>query len=98
MADRTIPQRELRNDITSILRAVEQEGVTFVITVRGKPVAQLGPVNAEQGPRRFVDRETLLKLYADAPVDPDFAKDLAEIDAWAEDDEDDTWPELKELS
>jgi prevent-host-death family protein len=98
VADRTIPQRELRNDITAILRAVEQEGATFIVTVRGKPVARLGPADEEPGPRRFVDRETLLKMYADSPVDSEaWLKEMEELDAWAEDDEDDTWPEYKEL-
>jgi prevent-host-death family protein len=96
MADRTIPQRELRNDISAILRAVEG-GDTFTITVRGRPVARLVGPGEPAGPRRFVDRETLLRMYEETPMDPGFAKDLAEIDAWAEDDDDDTWPEFREL-
>jgi prevent-host-death family protein len=89
MAERTIPQRELRNDISAILRAVE-DGDTFTITVRGRPVARLVGPGVPAGPRRFVDRETLRKIL-ELPTDPDFAKDLAEMDAWADDD--DTWPE-----
>lgn len=37
---RTIPQRELRNDSSRILREVEQ-GAEFIITNRGRPVARL---------------------------------------------------------
>ena len=39
---RTIPQRELRNNISAVLREA-QAGTQFVITVRGRPVARLGP-------------------------------------------------------
>jgi prevent-host-death family protein len=97
MADKTIALRELRNDVSAILRAVEQDGTTFTVTVRGKPVARLIPTGEPDGPRRFVDRETLLRMYADSPVDPDFAKDLEEADAWFDQAEDDTWPELRDL-
>jgi prevent-host-death family protein len=95
MADRTIPQRQLRNDISAILRAVEA-GETFTITVRGRPVARLVGPGEPAGPRRFVDAASLRKIL-ELPTDPDFAKDLAEMDAWAEDDGDDTWPEYREL-
>ncbi len=95
MADRTIPLRELRNEVSAILRAVETEGATFTITVRGKPVARLGPATEEPGPRRFVDRETLVKMYADSPPDPTWLAEL--LAERAEDDEDDTFPEYKDL-
>lgn len=97
MADRTIPQRELRNDITSILRAVEQEGTTFIITVRGKPVARLGPANEEPGPRRFVPVEDLQRMYDESPVDSEaWLKELHEMREWAAEETDDTWPEDKD--
>ena len=38
----TIPQRELRNNVSEILRRAE-EGERFTITVAGRPVAELGP-------------------------------------------------------
>jgi prevent-host-death family protein len=91
MADRTIPQRELRNDISAILRAVEA-GDTFTITVRGRPVARLVGPGEPAGPRRFVDRETLRKIL-EIPVDPDFAKDLEEADAWFAQHARSPWPE-----
>jgi prevent-host-death family protein len=98
MADRTIPLRELRNDVSAILRAVEQEGATFTITVRGRPVARLGPATEGFGPpapRRFVPAEEVRRIFADMPADPTWLKEL--LDERAEDDEDDTWPEYKEL-
>jgi prevent-host-death family protein len=39
---RTIPQRELRNNVSAILREAEA-GTHFVITVHGRPVARLVP-------------------------------------------------------
>ena len=43
----TIPQRELRNDVSSVLRRVEA-GEEFIVTVSGRPVAQLRAVNAPE--------------------------------------------------
>jgi prevent-host-death family protein len=95
MADRTIPLRELRNDVSAILRAVESEGATFTITVRGKPVARLTPAIEEPGPRRSVPADEVRRIFADIPVDPTWLPELLEMRA--EDDEDDTWPEFKQL-
>lgn len=65
MAPRTIPQRELRNNIGAILREAEA-GATFTVTVRGRAVATLGPAHA--GRRVDVDRETLRGILA-TPLD-----------------------------
>lgn len=86
MADRTIPQRELRNNISAVLRAAEG-GETFTVTVRGRPVARLGPPGEPGVPRLDVDRETLRRILAD-PIDDALA---AELDA-AEAPLDDPWP------
>jgi prevent-host-death family protein len=94
MADRTIPQRELRNDISAILRAVEA-GDTFTITVRGRPVARLGPAAEAPGPRRFVPAKDFDRAFADLGPDPAWLQEL--LEERAEDDEDDTWPEYKTL-
>lgn len=65
--ERTIPQRELRNDVTRVLREAEA-GTTFTITVRGRPVARLGP--PEPAKRRVdVPRETLRQIMRETPVD-----------------------------
>ncbi|MCL2803401.1 MAG: type II toxin-antitoxin system prevent-host-death family antitoxin [Micrococcales bacterium] len=39
-----IPQRQLRNDVSGVLQRVAL-GRTYIITVRGKEVATLAPVN-----------------------------------------------------
>ncbi len=68
-----IPQRELRNDISSVLRRVEA-GETLRVTVRGRPVAQIGPLS-ERG--RFVTRERLVATLAGtlAPGDATVLRD-----------------------
>lgn len=86
MADRTIPQRELRNNISSVLRAAES-GETFTVTVRGRPVARVIPPGTTAQPRTDVDRATIRRILAE-PVDEEFA---AELDA-AEAPLDDPWP------
>jgi prevent-host-death family protein len=89
MRHRTIPQRELRNDVAAILREAEA-GTEFTVTVRGRAVAKLGPVNDFPEPREDVDRETLLKILRETPVDEAWAADLAEMRA-AEQPIDDPW-------
>jgi prevent-host-death family protein len=69
---RTIPQRELRNDIGRILREVEA-GETIEVTVDGRPVARIIPI---EGRRTWVSREQLEKILREAPLDPGFAKDI----------------------
>ena len=85
MADRTIPQRELRNNISAVLRAA-QAGETFTVTVRGRPVARLVPPG-DSGPRVDVDRATLRRILA-LPIDTDLAADLDAVEAPL----DDPWP------
>ena len=75
MAPRIIPQRQLRNEITEVLREAEA-GQTFTITVRGKPVASLGPAAPER--RLDVDARTLSQILAH-PIDSDDFE--AELDA-----------------
>jgi prevent-host-death family protein len=77
MARRTIPQRDLRNNVAAILREAEA-GTVFTVTVRGRPVAQLGPPAAPTGPRTDVDRETILDILA-LPIDADAL--TADLDA-----------------
>jgi prevent-host-death family protein len=86
MADRTIPQRELRNNIAAVLRAAEA-GETFTVTVRGRPVARLVPPGEPARPRVDVDRKTIARILA-LPLDDSLA---AELDA-AEEPLDDPWP------
>lgn len=71
---KTIPQRELRNNIARVLREVEA-GEHIRITVNGRPVADLVPV--EEGyPRTFVPIELVEKMLREAPLDRDFMRDV----------------------
>jgi len=67
----TIPQRELRNNVSEILRRAEQ-GERFTITVAGRPVAELGPVASE----RRATFAQLREVLARSPVDSTWADDL----------------------
>ena len=85
MTDRVIPQRELRNNVGDVLRAAEA-GEVFTITVRGRPVARLGPMSGDE-PRVDVDRATIRRLLAE-PIDAELAADLDAVeepldDPWA---------------
>lgn len=71
----TIPQRELRNQISDVLRRAEQ-GERFTITVGGRPVAELGPLQAA---RRPAAPERLAAVLADASPDAGWAADLARM-------------------
>ena len=68
----TIPQRELRNNVSEILRRAEQ-GERFTITVAGRPVAELGPPARARRGATFADLWQMLK---ETPVDPQWADDL----------------------
>jgi prevent-host-death family protein len=87
MVRRTIPQRDLRNNIAAVLREAEQ-GTVFTVTVRGRPVAQLGPPDVPPGPRTDVDRATIRRILA-MPTDSETL--AADLDA-AEAPLDDPWP------
>lgn len=89
MRHRTIPQRELRNDIAAILREAEA-GTEFTVTVRGRPVAKVVPLEEAPQPRRDVDRETLRRFFERNPPDPAWAAELAEMRA-AQPPIDDPW-------
>jgi prevent-host-death family protein len=79
MTDRTIPQRELRNNVGAILRAAEA-GETFTVTVRGRPVARLVPPGDPDRPQTDVDRETILRVLS-VPIDDELASDLYQAEA-----------------
>jgi prevent-host-death family protein len=83
MESQTIPQRELRNNVADVLRRAEA-GAEFTITVRGRPVARLGPADQPAGRRLDVDRETFRGILAGTPVDATFAADMAKVRAGEE--------------
>ncbi len=72
MANREIPQRELRNNVSAVLREVEA-GATLRVTVRGRPVADLVPVPKK---RRWIPREEVLEMLRDSPLDSRFEADV----------------------
>lgn len=85
----TIPQRELRNNVSDVLRRAEQ-GERFTVTVAGRPVAELGPTPTRD--RRGTTVSELWSTLAQTPADPDWAGDLRRMrdedranarDSWA---------------
>ncbi|MBY0395607.1 MAG: type II toxin-antitoxin system prevent-host-death family antitoxin, partial [Thermoleophilia bacterium] len=71
----TIPQKELRNNVGSVLRRAEA-GEEFVITVSGRPVARLGPAHQ----RRWVIGPALDRIRR-TPAPETLANDLARFPA-----------------
>ena len=70
---KTIAQRELRNRSGEVLREVER-GEQFTITVGGRPVAQLVPLQR----RQWVPKAEVIRLIRAGGPDPDFFADVAE--------------------
>ena len=74
--NRTITQRELRNDSAAVLREV-QAGKILIVTRNGMPVAELRPVP----PRQFVPRAMIADAAGRAPrIDATrFRRDLDDV-------------------
>ena len=70
-----VPARELRNDVSAVLRRVEG-GERLRVTVSGRPVAELAPL-----PRRArtLSWEQFTQLLTGGLADPQLATDLAEL-------------------
>lgn len=62
-----IQQSELRNDNATVMRRVA-EGESFVVTVNGRPVADVVPHRRGMGKRRFVPVAELVVAFAAAPA------------------------------
>ncbi len=84
----TIAQRELRNNVSEVLRRAEA-GERFTITVAGRPVAELGPA---PGARRGTSVADFWLALQRTPVDAQWAEDLKRmrdedranaVDPWA---------------
>ncbi len=73
MAD--IPARDLRNDVSAVLRRVEA-GERLRVTVSGRPVAELSPLPARP---RTISWESFLAGSDDWRADPGLATELAEL-------------------
>ena len=76
--ERTITQRELRNDNAKIIRALES-GDTFVITRNGVPVGRLTPILR----RTFVPTSELIESAKHLPH-IDFEEFRADVDRYIE--------------
>lgn len=70
--NREIPQRELRNNVSAVLREVEA-GQAMRVTVRGRQVAELVPISSRKEHLSPADVERIVR---DAPLDPGFAADV----------------------
>ena len=67
-----IPVRDLRNDSAGVLRQVEA-GRTFLITVAGREVAELGAVASRS---RFATKAAVKEIIREAPLDDQFISDV----------------------
>lgn len=70
---KSIPARELRNEVSAVLRRVEA-GEQFVVTLHGRPVAELTPVASRPTWRSWDE------FFADSDrwqADPRLAQELA---------------------
>lgn len=62
-----IRQSELRNDNAVIMRRVA-EGESFVVTVNGRPVADVVPHRRDAGRRRFVPASAAIAALTETPM------------------------------
>ena len=46
----TIGIRQLKAQTSAVLREIQATGTEFIVTVRGRPVARIEPIAADQGP------------------------------------------------
>jgi prevent-host-death family protein len=67
----TIPQKELRNNVSDVLRRAEA-GEQFTVTVAGRPLATLGPAH----PRQWVAGPALQQIW-NTPAPEALEDDLA---------------------
>ena len=76
-----IQQSELRNDNAAVMRRVAQ-GESFVVTVNGRPVADVVPHQRDTGRRRFVPVAEVAEVFATELVGAPKAwqTDLADAD------------------
>ncbi len=71
-----IASRELRIDTAGVLRRV-QAGEDIVVTVNGRPVAQLAALSHTR--RRWLPRAEVARRLRTAQADPGLRDDLAEL-------------------
>jgi prevent-host-death family protein len=71
-----VASRDLRNGTAGVLKRV-QDGEEVVITVHGRPVARLVPVQPAR--RRWLPKAELVRRLAQAQADPGLRADLAAL-------------------
>ncbi|MFP5225862.1 MAG: type II toxin-antitoxin system Phd/YefM family antitoxin [Actinomycetota bacterium] len=71
----TAAARDLRNNTRQILKRVEA-GQPVTITVSGRPVAQLVPLDTGI---TWMPRDEFVRRFADRQADPAMAQDLLEV-------------------
>lgn len=71
-----IASRELRNDTAGVLRRV-QAGERVTVTVNGRPVADLVPV--QRARRAWLGRDELVSRLRRVQADPGLRDDLARL-------------------
>lgn len=74
-----IPQRDLRNNVGEVLRAAEA-GETFTVTVRGRPVARVVPLERPRERRVDLDSETVRAILRKHGPDQDWLWELREAE------------------
>ncbi len=70
-----LPARELRNDVSGVLRRVEA-GERLRVTISGRPVAELVPLPTRQQTMTWEEFERHLE---GGLADPELIRDLAEL-------------------
>ncbi|MHB8465185.1 MAG: type II toxin-antitoxin system Phd/YefM family antitoxin [Acidimicrobiales bacterium] len=70
-----VASRELRNDTRGVLRRVEA-GEEVVITVGGRPVAVLTPVESRP---RWMSKDEFLRRISGRQADPGLTEELREL-------------------
>lgn len=78
-----IASRELRNDTAAVLRRV-QAGARVTVTVNGRPVAELVPVQRSR--RGWIGRDELAARLGRFQADPGLRAALAELAGESTDD------------
>jgi prevent-host-death family protein len=71
----SIPARELRNDVSGVLRRVER-GERLTVTVSGRPVAELVPLSARP---RLMSWQSFIEDSDRWRADPELTQQLAEL-------------------
>jgi len=72
----SVPSQELHDDTVGVLRRVEA-GERVTVTVEGRPVAELVPVQPSR--RSWIRREELVARLRRAQADPGLSDDLARL-------------------